>query len=110
MVGETRNKKYGDIMNVPFPNVSPIANSDKVVELARNTASRLKVNGNDAVLVQGEMTLTFALVSILRSLGIACVTVCSERKVTEAVEFDGSTKKLHHLNFAGSASTLRCDY
>ena len=54
-----------------------------------------------AVMLQGEMTFTFRLVTRLKAAGILCLAACSERKVEECISDNGDARKIVVFEFAG---------
>ena len=48
---------------------------------------------NTYCLVQGEYTMTYALVNLLQQEGYVCVTATTNRDVVETIQEDGSVKK-----------------
>ena len=54
-----------------------------------------------AVMLQGEMTFTFRLVTRLKAEGILCLAACSERKVEECISDSGEVRKVVVFEFAG---------
>lgn len=90
---------YGEIMDFPFPSVSPYASSEEIQKLADETAAQIASDYPDADItahVMGEMTFTFALVTRLKALGIRCVASCTDR----VAENLGNGDKLSHFHFA----------
>lgn len=79
------------IIDIEFPNIDPNWYTSDVYEKANTMATtiynRIKKLGltelNVTVLVQGEMTLTFALVTVLKSWGFDVVSATSERIVDD---------------------------
>lgn len=53
----------------------------------------------DAVLCQGEMTLSYQVIRRLLQAGILVVAACSERIVTELESPDGGRQKLSRFHF-----------
>lgn len=51
------------------------------------------------VLVQGEMTTVFAVVSALQAVGIRCCAACSDRVSEERTLPDGTTEKVSTFKF-----------
>ena len=86
-------KLYGGVIDYPFPSVKAELSHDEIYKLAYETASNVVHQSPDAVLCQGEFSLTYALVNILKEKGITVICACSERKVTETVDADGKTEK-----------------
>jgi len=89
---------YGDIRDMPFPAVDPQASHGDVQALAASCAAEIMALHPDAVLCQGEFTLAFAVVAILKAHGVRVVAACSKRAVRETYE-DGATKKIAEYRF-----------
>lgn len=79
-------QEYGEIMDLPFPPVKPEAEvtdikaivdeyTQKVIDLAHGKSA--------TVHIMGEMTLTFALVNKLQSIGIKCIASTTARIAEE---------------------------
>ncbi|NPA33859.1 MAG: CRISPR-associated protein [Chlorobi bacterium] len=81
----------GEIVDYPFPEVPPEASSEDVVSLAKeifdDIMGRYGTEGL-VVLVQGEFTLTVALVSLFTKAGV--MTVCATTKRVVKENPDGS--------------------
>ena len=67
---------------------------DKILEMKAESPETF------AVMAQGEFTLTYAVVSRLKGMGITVVSAVSERVVTEQVE-NGEVRKTALFRFAG---------
>ena len=91
----------GVVLDVAFPNVNPSTRSEEIGCIASDLVKSLEISSDDhlVVLVQGEFTLTVALVSILKEMGVTVVAACSERNVTETTAPDGSTTKVVKFDF-----------
>ena len=79
-------KEYGDIIDIPFPMVSPDATKEDIQELAEKSVQDILSNSPSAVMVQGEMTLVYNVVRRLQDKGIACVAACTRRRTDEEVQ------------------------
>lgn len=83
--------RYGKIMEVKFPDVSPYGSTDDIKTLAEHYVSQivclLPDNEDNAVLCQGEFSLCVAVIEKLKAKGVKVLCACSERRVIE--EFDG---------------------
>jgi hypothetical protein len=91
---------YGGIRDVPFPNVDPNGDEDYIKELADSFVSQIISLKPTAVLCQGEMTLAFAVASILASeYGVIVLAACSERMAGETVGNNGETVKKAEFSF-----------
>lgn len=75
-------RQYGDIEDMPFPQVDPEADDEEISRIA-DECTRLildeAVDNDVSVHVMGEMSLTFAIVKRLQDHGIRCVSSTSER-------------------------------
>lgn len=72
--------RYGNIVNMPFPNIEPIFTSCEICKLADSMIGSIKVLDTAPVVhIMGEMTFTYAVVSRLKALGITCLASTTER-------------------------------
>ena len=96
-------KKYGDIIDMNFPQVSPTANILDIMGLAKSMVADIcGTYDSDTelhILVQGEMTLTYALVSEFHKKEVDCYAACSDRVTEEVVNPDGTTSKKSTFKF-----------
>ena len=99
--GEQRKaaEKYGEIVDIPFPSVSPKYDSEKVNELAASYAELICGYKPHAVLVQGEMTLSYAVVSMLLRQGITALCATTERVSASRTGTNGETVKVSEFRF-----------
>lgn len=78
-------KKYGRIIDLPFPRISPNNNSIAVEKKANLYLSKcLKLIAKssepvDAVHIMGELTFTFAFVSLAKQKNIKCIASTTSR-------------------------------
>jgi len=99
--GEKQRKaaeQYGEIEDMPFPQVAPDADEKKIDELAERITEEIlkKAETHDVTVhIMGEMCLTFAVVSRLTTHGIRCVSSTTER-VCETLP-DGSKRTEFHF-------------
>ena len=83
---EQAKKYYGEVIDIPFPNIPPTASAYEVEELANKYFEKIvpyAFDNLDAVHIQGEFTFTFRLVNILLSNNIKCIASTTERIMTE---------------------------
>lgn len=94
-------EEYGKIIDIHFPAVPSTGSESDILALEKKELEKIvAVAGkDDAIMVQGEFTLTFALVSSLRERGYRVLSACSERRVEEVTNPDGSTLKEAHFVF-----------
>lgn len=94
--------KWGEITDYPFPYVKAEADEESVSEMARQAVRDIMRMNPDAVMCQGEFTLTYQIVQSLKEQGVLAVSACSERCVVEKLLSDGSThreSKFHFIRF-----------
>lgn len=90
---------FGDVTDVPFPNVPANADTEAVSALADECCAHIYSFGADAVLVQGEMSLAFAVAGRLQRIGMTVLCACSERVCETSVLNDGSTERRSVFRF-----------
>lgn len=94
-------RKYGEIVDLPFPQVDPNGDEVYIAQLADQCireANEISHGQSFTVHVMGEMTLTHALVCRFRSVGVPCVASTTQRKVTE--QSDGTkTSEFQFIRF-----------
>lgn len=93
--------KYGKIVDVSFPNVSPYENKDQIVNLAKDCVDNIIRYNPKAVLCQGEFTLVFFVVKMLSQMGITVLAACSERIVKQNQLPNGVVEKSVIFEFIG---------
>lgn len=92
-------RDFGEIMDMPFPQVNPDAMAEDVNSIANDLVDKIKVleSDNDVVVhVMGEMGLTYCIVKKLSAIGIRCVCSTSYRIVKE--EDEGKRLVEFHFN------------
>ncbi|MDR0382117.1 MAG: hypothetical protein LBH86_09035 [Oscillospiraceae bacterium] len=91
---------FGEILDLPFPNVDPNGGEGYIEALAAEYVTRIAAHRPLAVLCQGEMTLTFAVASLLPLVcNAAVLAACSARVVTEFANEDGMIAKYTAFRF-----------
>jgi len=90
---------YGEIRDYPFPHVAPEADEKTVARMADEMVRDMAAMKPSMVMCQGEFTLTCAVVSRLKALGIPVSAACTGRKVTEEQLKDGTIKKVSQYQF-----------
>lgn len=75
---------YGEIVDMPFPNIDPDGNELYIESLAEVYKVEIMAMPEiKAVHIMGELTFTFALVNKLIDVGLKCVASTTERVSTE---------------------------
>ena len=100
---EQRNaaEQYGNIIDIPFPAVDPAAEPEEITAMADACMEKIRAYEEPTVLVQGEFTLVFAIVSRLKAEGIRALAACSVRQVVETHSEDGTVIKRAVFRFRG---------
>lgn len=91
-------RQYGDIIDMPFPRIDPLASTKDIARLAQDYAGRIIVLHPTAVLCQGEFIYCHALVERLLAVGITVLAATSERVVEESYH-DGVNEKTVNFRF-----------
>lgn len=89
----------GPLHDLPFPEVDPSWDTPEVVSFAQTLATQILARNPTAAMVQGEHTLTLALVAALEKEGLPCFAATSRRVSTQTILEDGSTQKVVHFEF-----------
>lgn len=91
---------FGGVVDYPFPDVDPEAETEEVWELAGRIVEDVlgRWSGQRiTVLVQGEFTLTVALVYMFERAGVECVCATARRQVEDL----GGGRTLRRFEFCG---------
>lgn len=86
-------QQWGTIVDYPFPAVDAQSSTQDIKELAKTIVIDILKKNPAAVMCQGEMTLTYQLVKLLKEQGITVLAACSERKISETILPDGTYEK-----------------
>ena len=73
---------------------------EEIQEMAESYIARILEYQPVAVMCQGEFTLTYHVVRLLKEHGITVVSACSERKSVEKKKEDGTVYKSAVFRFA----------
>ncbi|MCR4675329.1 MAG: hypothetical protein K5675_09975 [Lachnospiraceae bacterium] len=90
---------YGEIRDVPFPNVAAEATEEEINALADQCVEQILSFSPKAVMCQGEFTLCYAVIQRLKRNNIICLAACSLREATVKQMKDGSTKRVSVFKF-----------
>lgn len=80
--------KYGEIVDIPFYQVPPTYDEQQVKQLAAQEFEKIMAYEPDAVMCQGEFTLAYRLVNLLKDQGVIVLSACSERIAEEQIGDD----------------------
>lgn len=95
---ETSIRLFGDIVDIPFPVISPEADEEEVELTVKEYIDKImKIPRVSPITVHvmGEMTFTVLIVERLKEKGIPCIASTTARTVTELA--DG--KKISNFHF-----------
>ena len=90
--------QYGEILDIPFPDVDPEAGEEDIKKLAKECVDKIMAAKPDCVLCQGEFCLSFNVINALKAAGSKVVAACSKRVAVENV-IDGKTVRVSHFQF-----------
>ena len=76
-------QQFGSVRDMKFPNIPPEATAAEVHALAEQYYICIYTEAPKVVHLMGEMTFTFALVTILKAAGITCIASTTNRIVEE---------------------------
>lgn len=79
-------RQFGEIEELPFPMIDATASDGEIAALARETMDKIIRAFPHSLLtvhIMGEMTFTFALVTLLKARDIRCVASCTQRIVKD---------------------------
>ncbi len=96
---ETAIGLWGEVTDLPFPDVSPDFDELQVTKLAETVVKEASAFHPDAVLCQGEMSMVFSLVYMFQLHGIPSYAATSCRQSKEVAKEDGTTQKQSVFRF-----------
>lgn len=81
-------QQFGDIQDMPFPNITPDWDTDEVETHAGEFYGRIKeieieIGEKPVIHITGEITFCFLLIQMLLNDGFRCITSTTERIVKE---------------------------
>lgn len=91
-------KECGEVIDISFPNVDPLATHEEIDLLAKKFVNKITEKNPTMVMVQGEMTLCFRVIQLLKEHEIKVVCACSTRNTKEIVQ-NGKTIKTAIFEF-----------
>lgn len=84
---------YGEIVDIPFPQVDPRLDEEGIRKLVGDYAARIEAVRADAVFLAGEFTFLFMLVDKLLKDGENVICACAKRETKEILRPNGVTEK-----------------
>jgi len=86
-------RHYGEVLDLPFPDVDPHWDERDVLRLAEQYANEVLRLHPVAVMCQGEFSLCVAVIQLLQAKGVMVLCACSERNAEAYMNDDGSMGK-----------------
>ena len=86
-------RQWSEIEDYPFPSVGAEWDDAQMKLCAEEIVAEIAAKQPDAVLCQGEMSMTFLLVAMLQKRGIPVCAATSERRASEELLPDGTIRK-----------------
>ena len=83
LTGAKELSEGNDLVNLAFPILSADATKEEVYVKAEDIAKKVIEKNPDYVFCQGEFSLCFRIVELLKQSNIKVVTVCNERIIYE---------------------------
>ena len=84
-----RAAEYGEIIDIPFPSVDPYFNERQIEEMAIDNVTKVLSMRPDAVLCQGEYSLTYLLSMLLIEAEIKVLIATTKRTSVESPNENG---------------------
>lgn len=100
---------YGEIMDMDFPEIEPQWDEEQVASLACQQAEKIIAQKPVAVLVQGEFTFSYALISLLLQAGIRVLAACSQRCTDSVINEKQETIRRSVFKFVRFRQYLSCE-
>ena len=94
--------QFGEVIDLPFPNISPDATTDQLLPLIDEYYNRVVAYGDNSRVVvhlMGEMTFTFMLVARLLQANYRCISSTTERIVKNSTATGEKTVLFQFINF-----------
>ena len=92
-------RKYGEIQDIPFPSVNANMDEKEVRKMAEEEVRKILGYNPGCVLCQGEFTLAYGVIKILREKKVKVVAACSERIAEEKNLSNGVLEKTSRFRF-----------
>lgn len=89
----------GEVVDVPFPDVPPECDTDAVRTLGAAILGKIAALYPVAILVQGEFTLAFYLVSELQFMSFRCYAATTRRVSEIEVLPEGPSRRISRFEF-----------
>lgn len=102
-------RTYGEIIDMAFPEIEPQCDEEQVASLACQQAEEIIAQKPVAVLIQGEFTFSYALISLLLQAGIRVLAACSQRCTESVINEKQETIRRSVFEFVRFRQYLSCE-
>lgn len=92
-------EKWGQIIDVPYPDIAAACDETVINRLAEESVEKILSCNPAVVMCQGEFTLAYAVITMLKIKGVTVVAACSDRKSSETILDDGTIQKQSIFDF-----------
>ena len=92
-------KQYGEVEDLQFPDVPPYADTEAIMKMAECQVQLIAQKCPKAVMCQGEMTMVYHVVRLLKEQGIPVLCACTERVSCEYLLENGIKEKRSQFRF-----------
>ena len=92
-------REYGEIVDLPFPAISPFAGSEEIDGYVDEYYERVTAFTEPTVMLMGEYVFTYRLARKLKNAGLRVVASCTERYAEERKKPDGTIEKVSLYRF-----------
>lgn len=92
-------RKWGDIEDVPFPEVNAQLNEQDILRVALECVKKIKMSKDDAIFVAGEYGFVFPIIDELLSQGKTVLSTASDSKKAYYTADNGTSERIIHYNF-----------
>lgn len=102
-------RTYGEIIDMAFPEIEPQWDEEQVASLACQQAEEIIAQKPVAVLVQGEFTFSYMLISLLLQADIKVLAACSQRCTESVINEKQETIRRSVFKFVRFRQYLSCE-
>ena len=92
-------RKWGDIEDVPFPEVNAQLDEQDILRAAQECVNKIKLSTGDAIFVAGEYGAVFPIIDELLNQGKTVLSTASDGKTTYRTIGNGTNERIIHFNF-----------
>lgn len=98
---DAARQQFGEIIDLPFPQVSPEATEQDIEQLAQEYLLKIQTIGSTKQVIihlMGELNFTYVMVNLLKQNGYTCVASTTKRIVKELPD-NQKISEFHFVKF-----------